>query len=238
MLSQTAGYGVGFEILERGKFQASEIDSTLTFLDLRRKHRGDGVIAIDCGANVGTHTIEWANRMTGWGNVIAIEAQERIFYALAGNIAINNCFNAQAINAAVAEKDGSMTIPVPNYLMPASFGSLELKQRENPEFIGQQINHGGPGVATVRTLSLDSLNLPRVDLIKIDVEGMELDVLQGAARCIEKNKPILLVEAIKVDQNQLRTVLEGFGYQIYKMGQNYLGVHASDAAVSNVITRK
>jgi FkbM family methyltransferase len=51
-------------------------------------------VAIDCGANIGTHTIEWAKKMTGWGAVIGIEAQERIFYALAGNIAINNCFNA------------------------------------------------------------------------------------------------------------------------------------------------
>jgi len=237
MLSQNAGYGVGFEILEKGAFQTSEIDSTLTFLDLRRKHSGDGVVAIDCGANVGTHTIEWAKRMTGWGAVIAIEAQERIFYALAGNIAINNCFNAQALHAAISEKDGSMTIPVPNYLMPASFGSLELKKRENPEFIGQEISHTGPNVATVRTLSLDSLNLPRIDLVKIDVEGMELEVLRGAAKSIERSKPILLVEAIKVDQNQLRVALEGFGYQVYKMGQNYLAVHPSDKALSHVMTR-
>jgi FkbM family methyltransferase len=238
MVSPTAGYGVGFEILEKATFQVAEIDATLTFLELRRKQFGDGVVAVDCGANVGTHTIEWAKKMTGWGRIVAIEAQERIFYALAGNIAINNCFNAQAVHAAVAEKDGSMTIPVPNYLMPASFGSLELRKRENPEFIGQNIEHAGPNIATVRTVSLDSLNLPRIDLIKIDVEGMELDVLRGAAKSIEKSKPVLLVEAIKVDQNQLRVAMEGFGYQIYKMGQNFLGVHPSDKAATHVMTRK
>jgi FkbM family methyltransferase len=238
MLSQHAGYGVGFEILEKGTFQASEIDSTLTILDLRRKHWGDGVVAIDCGANVGTHTIEWAKKMTGWGIVIAIEAQERIFYALAGNIAINNCFNAQAIHAAVSEKNGTMTIPLPNYLAPASFGSLELKQRDNPEFIGQVIDYSSQNLATVRTLSLDSLNLPRTDLIKIDVEGMELEVLRGAAKSIERSKPILFVEAIKVDKDELRAALEGFGYLVYKSGQNYLAVHASDEAAKHVVTRK
>jgi FkbM family methyltransferase len=238
MVNQVSGYGVGFEILERGAFQATEIDSVLALLDLRRKHLGDGVVAIDCGANIGTHTIDWAKRMTGWGSVIAIEAQERIFYALAGNIAINNCFNAQAFHAAVAEKDGFMTIPIPNYLAPGSFGSLELRQREKSEFIGQPIEYSGSTVATVRTLAIDSFNLSRIDLIKIDVEGMELVVLQGAAKSIAKSKPILLVETIKTDENALRQVLQQFGYQIVKMGQNFLAVHSTDKVAADVVTRQ
>ena len=76
-------------------------------LALRRRHYGEGVLAIDCGANIGVHTIEWAKAMTGWGSVLAIEAQERIYYALAGNIAINNCFNAFAIHAAVSSESGT-----------------------------------------------------------------------------------------------------------------------------------
>jgi FkbM family methyltransferase len=238
MVNQVSGYGVGFEILETGAFQATEIDSVLALLDLRRKHLGDGVVAIDCGANIGTHTIDWAKRMTGWGSVIAIEAQERIFYALAGNIAINNCFNAQAFHAAVAEEDGFMTIPIPNYLAPGSFGSLELRQREKSEFIGQPIEYNGSTVATVRTLAIDSFNLSRIDLIKIDVEGMELEVLRGAAKSIAKSKPILLVETIKTDENALRQVLQQFGYQIVKMGQNFLAVHSTDKVAADVVTRQ
>ena len=67
--------------------------------------------------------------MTGWGQVLAFEAQERIYYALAGNIAINNCFNARALHAAVTSEAGRMKIPAPDYLAPASFGSLELRKR-------------------------------------------------------------------------------------------------------------
>lgn len=237
MVSQASGYGVGFEILERGVFQPAEIDSVLSLLDLRRKHAGDGVVAIDCGANIGTHCIQWAKRMTGWGSVIAIEAQERVFYALAGNIAINNCFNAQAVNGAVFDRDGVMTIPVPNYLAPGSFGSLELRQREKTEFIGQPIEYGGPAVATVRTIAIDSFKLPRLDLIKIDVEGMELEALQGAKLSIEKSKPILLVETIKTDESALRQMLEQQGYRIFKMGQNFLAVHSSDKVIASVMTR-
>jgi hypothetical protein len=65
----------------------------------------------------------------GWGSVIAIEAQERIYYALAGNIAINNCFNAIAMHAAVSSEPGVMQIPTPDYFQPSSFGNLELKPR-------------------------------------------------------------------------------------------------------------
>jgi FkbM family methyltransferase len=232
-----SGYGVGYDILEHSSFEASEIDACMAILNLKREQSGDGVVAIDCGANIGTHTIDWARRMTGWGSVIAIEAQERIFYALAGNIAINNCLNVRAINAAVAEKDGLMEIPMPDYGSPASFGSLELKKRPGNEFIGQEVRYEGSSLATVRTLTLDSLNLARVDLIKIDVEGMELEVLQGASKTIQKSKPILLAETIKVDHIKLREVLEGSGYQVVTMKQNFLAAHKTDPALEYISTR-
>src|SRR5215510_4509215 len=111
MVDHKSGFGVGFQILEGSSFDPGEVDTALTLLDLRRKHFGDGIVALDCGANIGVHTIEWAKRMSGWGQVIAIEAQERLFYGLAGNIAINNCFNARALHAAVAARSGTMKIP-------------------------------------------------------------------------------------------------------------------------------
>src|SRR5580700_8496589 len=125
MVESQGGFGVGFQILETASFDPSEVRLAVDLLALRRKHHGDGVVAIDCGANIGVHTIEWAKAMTGWGSVLSIEAQERIYYALAGNIAINNCFNALAINAAVSSESGVMQIPSPNYLVPSSFSSLE-----------------------------------------------------------------------------------------------------------------
>src|SRR6516164_264789 len=118
MVDERSGIGVGFQILEGGSFDAQEVDLAMSLLGLRRQYFGDGVLALDCGANIGVHTIEWAKRMSGWGQVIAIEPQERLFYALAGNIAINKCFNAVAINAAIADKPGVLRMPQPDYLRP------------------------------------------------------------------------------------------------------------------------
>ncbi len=120
MIDEKRGFGVGFQILEGAAFDPQEVDMALSLLDLRRQYFGDGVTALDCGADIGVHTIEWAKRMSGWGQVIAIEAQERLYYALAGNIAINNCFNARAIHGAVAAQSGSMKIPTPDYLTRAA----------------------------------------------------------------------------------------------------------------------
>ena len=115
--------GVGFQILDQGAYDAVEAELAVKLLMLRREFHGDNVTAIDCGANIGVQTLEWATAMTGWGSVVAIEAQERLYYALAGNIALNNCFNAIAIHGAVAAETGVMKIPCPDYIMPASFGS-------------------------------------------------------------------------------------------------------------------
>src|ERR1035437_1300903 len=90
MEDESHAVGVGLELLEEGHYQPHEVETALGILAVRRKYYGDGVCAIDGGANIGVHTIEWAKAMTGWGNVVAVEPQERIFYALAGNIAINN----------------------------------------------------------------------------------------------------------------------------------------------------
>jgi FkbM family methyltransferase len=222
-----SGYGVGHQILETAAFDPIEVEIALNLLAMRRRHYGDGVFAVDCGANIGVHTIEWATAMSSWGSVLAIEAQERIYYALAGNIAINNCFNAMALHAAVSSAAGTMTIPNPNYTAPASFGSLELRQRSNNEFIGQPINYD-ENTTQIRTLALDDFNFPRVDFIKIDVEGMELEAIEGARKTIEASRPILLIEKIKTDAVQLGSWLRDHGYTTKDVGMNVLAVHSSD----------
>ena len=58
MVAPNKGFGLGFQLLEQGGFEPHEVETVKQALRLRRKHKGDGLVALDCGANVGAHTIE------------------------------------------------------------------------------------------------------------------------------------------------------------------------------------
>jgi len=234
MIDATQGYGVGFQILGNSCFDADEVRFALALLDSRRKHFGDGVVAIDGGANIGVHTIEWSRHMHGWGSVTAFEAQEVVFYALAGNIALNNCLNARARNAALGGDCGQLQVPQANHFVPASFGSLELRHRENTEFIGQSISYESADCTPVPMVTIDSLALKRLDLVKIDVEGMEVEVLRGAEKSLGSLRPLMIVEAIKADRVALETQLAALGYRCFNFGINILAVHASDPTAQQI----
>jgi FkbM family methyltransferase len=233
-LTDGGGFGVGYQLLERGCFDPIEVELAVQLLETRRRFFGDGAIAIDCGANIGVHTVEWATAMTGWGSVIAIEAQERIYYALAGNIAVNNAFNAIAMHAAVSSESGVMKIPQPDYLTASSFGSLELRKGERNEFIGQTIDYSDAKMVPVQKLALDDLKLTRLDLIKIDIEGMEMEALEGGRETIARCLPILLIEQIKSGRDQLRAWVAERGYTAIDAGINIVAVHESDPTLAQL----
>lgn len=221
--------GVGAQLLANSAFDPDEVRLALNILDTRRKHFGNGVVAIDGGANVGVHTLEWARHMAAWGQVTAFEAQEFVFYALAGNLALNNCINARARWSALGEQVGSIDIPEPDYLTAASFGSLELRRRANTEFIGQKVSYAAEDLVRTPMVTIDSLEFARLDFLKLDVEGMEIDVLRGARATLERCNPIVMAEVIKSDQQQLIGFLQAAGYsKIGLSGLNLVAFHDSD----------
>lgn len=233
MTSHNQGFGVSYQIMNNSCWNQDEVLFVLNLLRLRRKYYGDGVVAIDCGANLGMHTVEWAKLMPTWGHVWAFEAQEKIFYALAGNVIVNNCLNVTAKHAAVGAQNGHIDIPEPNYLVPSSFGSFELKKRQQTEFIGQEVDYDAP-TKRVDLLALDSLPIERVDFIKIDVEGMEEEVLAGAENLIKQHHPMMSIEVIKSDQVRLVDFLTRRGYSVFPFQLNVLAVHKTDACLKHI----
>jgi hypothetical protein len=131
-----------------------------------------------------------------------------------------------------------MKMPVPNYLAAGSFGSLELRKKETTEFIGQAIDYSDSKMVVVQTVTLDSFNFSRLDLIKMDVEGMELDALAGSIKCIERHHPVLLVETIKSDKNKLRALFESCDYAVFEVGMNFLAIHKTDKSLAHVTIAK
>ena len=82
------------------------------------------------------------------------------------------------------------------------------------------IDQSSIGRGTIPLKTLDSFNLTNVDMIKIDVEGFEGEILAGAMKTIEQNKPVLVIEQQKHEyQNDMNEtpaikILEGWGYRV------------------------
>jgi hypothetical protein len=127
-----------------------------------------------------------------------------------------------------------MRVPLPNYAAPGSFGSLELRQGKSNEFIGQRVDYADAALVDVRAVTVDSFALPRLDFLKVDVEGLEQDVLDGARESIARHHPMIMVEYIKAGPDRILATLDGMGYQAGHMGINIVAVHRDDPSRGQV----
>jgi FkbM family methyltransferase len=162
-----------------------------------------------------------------------------VYYALAGNIALNNCWNASARWSELGEAEGYLDVPEPDNLRPGSFGSLELRQRRNGEFIGQQVSYEAQDCVRTPMVNIDAMSFERLDFLKIDVEGMEEEVLRGASATIARCRPIVMAEVIKSDRNAIIATLKGGGYEVITegMGINVLGIHQGDPSRKQIVNK-
>jgi FkbM family methyltransferase len=229
--------GEGQQLLRSSLADADVVDLMLDLLDLKARHAGPGVVALDGGAGIGVHTVEWARHMTGWGKVVGFEPQERLYYALCGNIALNNLLNAGAVNAALGGMNGFIDTPVLDHTQPALFGALELRKGARNPPIGQPVKYDEPGGYTVNLLTIDNLECERLDLAKLDLGGMEVEALRGAAATLERCRPILLVEASRSRKGALEEVLNTANYAVFGVGRYLLAAHNEDPALAEVRER-
>ena len=153
----------------------SELESALFTLVLQ-----PGMVAIDAGANIGCFTVIMAQKVGPNGLIVVIEAQRSIFQTLCANVALNGLANVQTIHAAAGAEAGSIIVPRINYFEDGYYGDVELGGYDEGE--------------PVPVAVLDELPLTACHLIKIDVEGMEGAVVEGAKETIGKFRPVLYLE--------------------------------------------
>ena len=172
-------------------------------------------IVIDVGANIGTLTLAFANHVSSGGRVLAFEAQQRVFYNLCTNLMLNNLHWVEARQCLVGSTEGSTQLP--------------LRQIDHPE--RQSINRGGIGFVNVlespsqfrgenhidiHTLDTYGQTLDRCDLIKVDVEGAEPMVLDGALNTIKHFRPYLYLECgNELLLQAIQSRLTPLGYRLY-----------------------
>lgn len=174
----------------------------------------EGRVFVDVGANFGTYTLGLARGVGTKGRIYSFEAQRILSYMLAGSVAMNGLTNVFCYNNAVGRKRSKLEIPQFDYNRPLNFGSIEFGDRQR-EALEQDRQYSADHVEHVEMVTLDSFELPRIDILKIDVEGMEADVLEGAAETLRRCRPILYVEHAKSDLDALTRIIEGFGYDIH-----------------------
>ena len=158
-------------------------------------------VVLDIGANFGSHTFHFATTCDE-GRVYAFEPQKQLFYMLCGSIALQNRNNIVPLNMAVGNSSCMIEVPQFDYRAPNNFGG-----------VGLQDGHKGEAIMCTK---IDFMQLTKVDFMKIDVEGMELDVLRGAETTIKKCLPVISVEADRPEKTaEVREFLESLGYDVY-----------------------
>ena len=189
---------------------------------------------IDGGANIGFHSVQFA-KLASQGKVICYEVQNYIFNILSTNILING-----------------LSTTVEQYRLGLGDDSknnqLKISPIEKQFFEGGIINYGGSNLIEaskdephIPITGIDSLELPRLDFIKLDIQGMEYDALISAKKTLSKYKPILFLEAglcsnsewgrkngvdaIPPNEQPLFDYLYSLGYKDYpiKIGTHYPG---------------
>jgi FkbM family methyltransferase len=166
-------------------------------------------VVVDAGANIGLISVPVAQAVrTKGGAVHAFEVQRMIFYALCGGAALNDLENLHVYRRGVGSASAVLKVPRPDYSAVQDFGTVSLIDQNG---IGEHED--------VEIVAIDDLGLPRLDLLKIDVEGMEIEVLKGARRMIAEYLPWSWVEYWKVDNDAIKRQFEGLDYKFYKIDQ-------------------
>jgi FkbM family methyltransferase len=150
---------------------------------LFRRLLSAGDVCIDVGANIGYFTLLAARLVGPSGHVYAFEPGPRAYPALRANLELNGATNVTVIEAAAGEAEGEALLSAP---APGNLASASLRR-------------SGPGSTVVPVRRIDSAvradDLARVRLVKIDVEGYEIEVLKGLEGLFEAGaRPAIVVE--------------------------------------------
>ena len=178
-----------------GEFSEGEVE-------LFRQMTKPGHVVVEVGANIGAHTIFLARQAGPTGRVIAFEPQRVVFQTLCANVALNSLSNVECLQQAVGDAPGTLRVPTLDYSQENNFGGLELGHFTEGE--------------SVPVATLDSLELPRLNVLKIDVEGMERAAIAGGTETLERCRPILYVENDRTDRSEeLIAFLNSLDYNLY-----------------------
>ena len=156
---------------------------------------------VDIGSHIGTYSIKLAHCCA---KVYAFEASKQTYNQMCGSIALHEIRNIDTFNVALSNTNSENEVL---WHVSIDGGGNSLIKPEENLIIKNEF---------VKVAQLDDYNLTNVTLIKIDIEGNELNCLKGATETIKTNRPKILFESNKDDNNrkELFDFLKSLNYQI------------------------
>jgi FkbM family methyltransferase len=166
---------------------------------------GDGIV--DIGANIGTHSVAFAKRFPD-SPIFAIEPQPLPCAMLLANAFANDCRGIRVFNVGCSAKTEVVNVRFDYDALDGNAGAFS---------IGRFQVEAGSGGFPILLVPLDRLDIATsIRLIKIDVEGMESDVLAGAVQTLERHRPVVFFELLELTAlNRSRAVLLDLSYHLY-----------------------
>jgi len=174
---------------------------------LKEKYIKSGAVCLDVGANIGNHAVYYS-KLCHASRVYAFEPVHSTFEILKKNIAINDLDKiVDAYNLGISDRTKTARI---THFEECNIGYTQLAEDET-----------GP----LQLVSLDEMKLPRpIDFIKIDVEGMEYDVLCGASSLLRNSSPTIFIEIWEENYEKVDELLRNTGYSMVEKrpAENYI----------------
>lgn len=161
-------------------------------------------VVVDGGANVGLVALPIAQLIKARrGQVIGFEPQRMLFYALAGSIALNDLENIVVHQKGLGNAIGTLRMPKVDYSQRADYGLVSLSDQAAGDLVD--------------IVTLDSLNLDRLDFLKLDVEGAEIAVLEGGQQTIKAHEPWCWIEYWKIGAPKIARLFDPAQYDFFIM---------------------
>lgn len=179
---------IGFEIFLHGYYEIEELDAVRLYLE---KNLSQCRLALDVGANIGNHTIHFAHY---FDEVLAFEPNIKTYELLKFNT--SDYKNVTALNVGLSDSDNQLKA----YAHRWNMGSASLES--------------GPGrdlEYTFNVIRLDDSPIVKgrkIDFIKIDVEGHELEVLKGMSEILNQQSPVIAFEFLPDDYGTASQVVD------------------------------
>lgn len=195
---------------------------------IKEKLKVKGTTIIDVGANFGFHTLQFADLVGDSGKICSFEPQRLVYYQLCGNVILNGHENVFPYNVALSDE-------------------TNILKMENLQYHSENdINIGNAhldacydlGYNLVNVRDLDSFEFDNVSVLKIDVQGYEPRVLDGAKQTILKNKPVIFIEVEAPQLSIYGWTEQDIFNRLDKLGYTYEKVINASHLVDYVATPK